>query len=142
MKRQAQQLLFTIDSPRATFDNLILHRILLTKEFTRLDFSYIATDYYIKGGWIRIHPESYLLNRNTGKQYKLIQAKNIPMAPNRHDFESTKDWAFFSLYFKPLPLENCTIDFIEAEQPEPTDFNLNGIDLNMHEGIGVFSYME
>jgi hypothetical protein len=140
MKRQVQQLIFTIDSPRATLDNLTLHRVLFTPEFTRLDFSYIATDYYICGGWIHIAPESYLLNRTTGKRYRLIQAENIPMAPHHHYFESSKDWAFFSLYFKPLPMENCTIDYVEAEQPEATDFNIYGIELNMHEGLGVYSF--
>jgi hypothetical protein len=139
MKRKTENLLFNVNNPRTTKDNLTLHRVFISKEFTRLDFSYIATNYYIKGGWIRIAPESYLLNSKNGKRYPLVQVDNIPLAPNRHEFESTKDWAFFSLYFKPIPKENCFIDFIEAENPTPDDFNIIGITLNMDEGIGVFS---
>lgn len=139
MKRQAKQLLFILENPSVIKGSLTLHRLLLTEEYTRLDFSYISPKYYIYGGWIRIAPESYLFNKNTGKKYKLIHTKNIPLAPNQYEFEASKDSAYFSLYFKPIPIENCEIDFIEDENLDPKNFNLKGILLNMNEGIKVFS---
>jgi hypothetical protein len=41
-----------------------------------------------------------------------------------------EDWTVFSLYFEPLPMQDCTIDIIEEETPDENDFNYYAIQLN------------
>jgi hypothetical protein len=53
----------------------------------------------------------------------LIEAKNIPLAPEKFEFESKEDWRVFTLYFKPFPIKSCNIDIIEEENPTKEDFS-------------------
>lgn len=134
MVTKNDSLLFEIpilDTPK---QNPTVLRVLLTKEFTRIDFGYTTPWYYDKGGWIKIAPKTYLENKETKEQYKLKEATGISIAPKRINFESKEDWQFFSLYFEPIPMKDCVLNMIEAEKPTPNDFNYYGIELKMKEG--------
>lgn len=125
-----------LDTPK---QNPIVLRILLTKEFTRIDFGYTTPWYYEKGGWIKISPKTYLQNAETKEKYKLKDATGISIAPKRNNFESTEDWQFFSLFFDPIPFKDCVLNMIEAEKPTPNDFNYYGIALKMKEGVEILN---
>lgn len=134
MLTKNESLLFEIPILDTSKQNPNFLRVILTKEFTRIDFGYTTPWYYIKGGWIKIEPETYLQNEETKEQYKLKEATGILIAPKRINFESTEDWQFFSLYFEPIPQNDCVLNMIEAEKPTPNDFNYYGIELKMKEG--------
>ena len=137
MTLKNESLLFEIpvlDTPK---QNPLILRIILTDESTRFDFGYTTPWYYVRGGWIKISPNTYLQVEGSEKKYELQDAVGIPIAPQRTDFESTKDWQFFSLYFKPIPKKDCVINLIEVEKPTENDFNYYGIELKMGQGIGV-----
>lgn len=120
-----------IDTPK---QNPKVLRVILTKEFTRIDFGYTTPWYYEKGGWIKISPKTYLQIEGSSEKFILKDAVGIPIAPKRINFESTEDWQFFSLYFEPIPKKDCTLNMIEAEKPTPNDFNYYGIVLKMDDG--------
>jgi hypothetical protein len=137
MAAPQKTLLFEIAEPELDFQNPQLLRILLSKEFTRIDFGYTTPWYYQKGGWITIAPKTYLKVEGKEDRYPLKDAVGIAIAPQRVNFKSTEDWQFFSLYFEPLPLNNCTIHMIESEKPTPNDFNFYDIQLNLAKGIEI-----
>jgi hypothetical protein len=105
-------------------------RFILSESFTRVDFGYAAPWIYIKGGWIKIAPHSYLKIKSSKEKFHLINAINIPISPNKHEFETKQDWTVFSLFFEPIPLKNCVVDLIEEDEPNENDFNFYGIELN------------
>jgi hypothetical protein len=111
--------------------NPVIMRIILSDQFTRIDFGYSAPWIYVRGGWIRIAQHTYIEVQGSQKKYELIEAKNIPLAPEKFEFESKEDWRVFSLYFKPIPLKSCVIDIIEEEQPDEKDFNFYGVSVNV-----------
>jgi len=130
-------LLFEIPELDTPKKNPKVLRVLLTKEFTRIDFGYTTPWYYDKGGWIKISSKTYLQVDGAPEKYALKDAVGIPIAPRRINFESTEDWQFFSLYFEPIPKKDCTLHMIEAEKPTPNDFNYYGIVLKVGEGMEV-----
>jgi hypothetical protein len=103
--------------------NPVILRAILSTEYTRIDFGYSAPWMYDKGGWIHIAPYTFLEVQSTNERFKLTGAINIPIAPERHDFESTEDWRVFSLYFEPIPVVDCSINIFEEENPNDDDFN-------------------
>lgn len=131
MVNRNKSLLIPLNIIREPNTNLVLFRVVMDKEFTRIDFGYVATDYFVKGGWIRISPETYLRRDGDNKKYKLTHADNIPIAPEQYHFKSTKDWQYFSLYFSPLPQESAIIDLIEEDIPDENDFNYYDIKLDL-----------
>ncbi len=74
-------------------------------------------------------PYTYIRVHGRAEKYGLKEARNIPLAPEQHHFDSTQDWRVFSLFFAPIPLVNCTLDIIEEENPTPDEFNYYGIRL-------------
>lgn len=110
--------------------NLQLLRVTLTKKHSKFDFGYQATEYYNKGGWVKIGKDTQIKVKGSSKKYILIKADNIPIGPEKHHFETTKDWLYFSLYFPSLPLKSCIIDLIENEPLQTSDFNFWDIELN------------
>ena len=62
-----------IDGGR-TYNNPSLLRISVGERETKIDFGYSACNIYIKGGWIRIHPDTYLEDTKTKLRYKVIKA--------------------------------------------------------------------
>jgi hypothetical protein len=130
-------LLFEIPEPEFDYHNPMLLRILHSDDFTRLDFGYTTPWYYVKGGWIKISPKTHLKVDGKEGKYLLKDAVGIAVAPEKIKFKSTEDWQFFSLYFDPIPLNNCRIHMIEAEKPTPNDFNFYDIELNLNKAIEI-----
>ena len=127
-------------------DNLQLLRITVTNLETKIDFGYQATSYYINGGWIKISPKTFIRPKGTNKKLILTNATNIPYGPEKLHFNSSIEWRYFSLHF-PSILEDSnnkksvmfdsaalriidSIDLIENEKGDDTDFNFYGIRLN------------
>ncbi|MEC4048825.1 hypothetical protein OX284_005250 [Flavobacterium sp. SUN046] len=115
--------------------NPVLLRIHLYPNYTKIDFGYVTTNKYDKGGWIRINQTTFIENTQTNERYFLTDAKGIAIAPEYLNFESTKDWQFFSLFFPTLPRKSCSINIIESEQNSPDYFNYYNIDLDMKKAI-------
>ncbi len=139
MKMRDKTLLLELNIIRRPNTNLVVLRALLDKEYTRIDFGYIATNHFIKGGWIRIAAETYLKIHGDDQKYQLTHADNIPIAPDHFNFQSNKDWQFFSLYFDPIPQKNMMIDIIEEENPDDNDFNYYGIELNIENAVEILN---
>jgi len=112
-----------------------LLRITTTPSYTKVDFGYQATSYYISGGWVRIEKNTFIRIVKTGEKLIVNRIENIPIAPQRLDFTSTKDWLYFSLYFPPLPKDIEIIDLIEAEKGDTKDFNYFKIELSQNNAI-------
>lgn len=109
--------------------SLQLLRIEAREKYTKIDFGYQTKDYYPNGGWINISRETYILT-NDKKKLKITDAENIPFAPDQHEFDTTKDYRFFSLYFPPLPKGTDKIDLIEADDSSSDWFNFMNIDVS------------
>lgn len=137
MKPQNKKLLFHPIVQKCDSGNPDLLRILLTPEYTKIDFGYIAKDIYINGGWIRIAPETFIEDTHTKQRYTLVNAENIPLAPVHHYFETKKDWRYFSLYFPAIPQKDCILNIIEIENGTLNDFNYYEVALTMQEGVEV-----
>lgn len=129
MKKTSKNYLLSFDAGDQSEMNPQIFRILLGEDYTRIDFGYVAPWEYIRGGWIRIDPATFIQIEGAEKRYNLTDAKNIPVYPEHHHFESKEDWCVFSLFFEPIPLKDSVIDIIEAENPKDTDFNYYGIKL-------------
>jgi len=129
MRKTISRYLAKIETGQQRKTNPSIMRVILSAEQVRIDFAYAAPWIYVRGGWIRISPNTYIKVQGQEKQYKLIEAKNIAIAPNQHHFESKQDWCVFSLIFEPIPIKDCRIDVIEEEKPTPNDFNYYGIHL-------------
>jgi len=136
MKNQTKDLLFHVNAVSGK-DNPSLLRVILGAQTTRLDFGYVATSYYIKGGWITIAPETYLQIKGDTKKYQLLDAIGISQAPVKLKFKSTKDFQFFSLHFEALPQTDLIFDMIEKLNGTPNDFNYYGIAIKWKDGVEV-----
>ena len=112
-------------------------RVILSDQYTRIDFGYVAPWIYVRGGWITIAPHTFIKVHGSSKYHKLIEAKNIPLAPEQFEFESTEDWRVFSLYFEPIPLADCQFDIIEEENPTQNDFNFYNIMITINNKLKV-----
>jgi hypothetical protein len=133
--KNIEPILFEIVENKDIPDNPKVLRIILDPEFTRIDFGYNATRKYIKGGWIRMSPKTYVQVEGSTDKYLIKDTSGITIAPKKVVFQSVKDWQFFTLYFEPIPQIDCVINIIEEEKPSPSDFNYYGIELKMIEGI-------
>lgn len=123
MRKEIKRYLPEISLSNSNRDNPQLLRIILSEEQTQIDFGYAASSIYINGGWIRISPDTFIQIKGAEKRFKLTGAKNISIAPEVVEFESKTDWCVFSLFFEPIPIKDCIIDMIEAQNPTPNDFN-------------------
>ena len=132
---------FTIDAKNEKKNPSIM-RVILAEEYIQVDMGYAAPDIYINGGWIDISPNTFISVQGSEKQYSLIEARNITLAPQKINFESKADWCVFSLFFKPIPIEACTIDIIESLTPTKNDFNYYSIQLNSVSSIQLLSNIE
>jgi len=109
--------------------NPTILRILLSEQFTQIDFGYAAPWMYIKGGWIDIAPQTYIRKVDSKEKFKLINALNIPISQERHNFETKADWKVRSLFFEPIPIKDSVIEIIEKENPNENNLNYYGISL-------------
>lgn len=132
--KSIEPILFEIAENKDIADNPKVLRVILDREFTRIDFGYNATRKYIKGGWIRMSPKTYVQVQGSSEKFLLKETTGITIAPKKVEFQSVKDWQFFTLYFEPIPQKDCVINIIEEEKPSPNDFNYYGIELKMDEG--------
>lgn len=132
--KSSEPILFEIAENKDIADNPKVLRVILDREFTRIDFGYNATRKYIKGGWIRMSPKTYIEVQGSDEKFLLKETTGITIAPKKVVFQSVKDWQFFTLYFEPIPQKDCVINIIEEEKPSPNDFNYYGIELKMDEG--------
>jgi hypothetical protein len=109
----------------------------LFPEFTKIDFGYITTDKYIQGGWIKISPDTFIENVVTKERYVLTNATGITIAPAKRNFESNKDWQYYSLFFPPIKQTDTVINIIEKVKGNKNDFNYYNIELKMPEAIEI-----
>lgn len=130
MKSKKTHKLYNLPEHDSKKDNLKLLRVLSTPEYLKIDFGYFTTDYYTRGGWVKMDKDTFVRNTKNGKEYKLIDTVNIPIAPAGLDFNTSHDWLYFSLIFEPISSTTKVIDVIESDPGEPTDFNLYNIELS------------
>lgn len=135
--KKNKTFLFTINKKGHAKSNPDLLRIILSPDYTKIDFGYTAKEMYIKGGWIRMEKDTFIEIKETAARYVLTQAVGIPINPEHHYFDSTKEWRYFSLYFPAIPQTNCTINIIEIENGSRNDFNYYEIEIGMENGIEV-----
>ena len=135
MEKVTPSLLFEINEQE--IQNPKMLRVVLTENYTRIDFGYTTPWFYEKGGWITISPDTYLKLKHLEYKFSLINTEGIAISPKRLDFESTEDWQFFSLFFEPIPSTECVFDMIESDNPTKNDFNYYGIQLDCKNGFKV-----
>ena len=132
--KSSEPILFEIAENKDIAENPKVLRVILDPKFTRIDFGYNATWQFFKGGWIRMSPKTYVQVQGSPEKFLLKETTGITIAPKKVVFQSVKDWQFFTLYFEPIPQNNCVINIIEEEKPSPNDFNYYGIALKMDKG--------
>lgn len=118
--------------------NPILLRISLFPELTKIDFGYITTEKYDNGGWIKISPNTFIENSESKKRYSMTSAAGITIAPELRNFESKKDWQYFSLFFPAIPQKDCVLNIIEIENGNHNDFNYYNIALKMGDAVEIW----
>ncbi len=105
-------------------------RISQEEELTRIDFAVHASPIRIKGGWVRMEPETFIRPVNTGLKLNMVHAVNIPVAPAKHWFKNKTQCLYYTLYFPALPEDVVAIDIIEREAARPHNyFNFYGVSL-------------
>jgi hypothetical protein len=107
---------------------LKIMRLEKEEEFTRIDFAYYPDEKYVNGGWVQMQPDAFLRPCGSSDRFTLVKALNIPLAPNKHHFTSTKEALYYTLYFPGLPKGTSSIDIIEKEAPG-TYFNFYGVSM-------------
>jgi hypothetical protein len=137
MIKNNKKLVFHLNIKGHDESNPILLRINLFPEFTKIDFGYITTNKYNKGGWIKISPDTFIENIETKERYTMTNAVGITIAPAKRNFESNKDWQYFSLYFPPIKQKDTFINIIEKIKGNKNEFNYYDIPLKMQDGIEI-----
>ena len=72
---------------------------------------YVSKTIYINGGWVNIHPTTFLVRED--ETLPLLHAENIPMAPGMHMFKRPGEIKHFTLIFPAIPKEWAAFSFIE-----------------------------
>ena len=137
MIKNSKKLVFNLNVLGHGESNPVLLRINLFPEVTKIDFGYITTDKYINGGWIKISPDTYIENVVTKERFVMTKAIGITVAPALRNFESKKDWQYFSLFFPPIKQKDTLINIIEVLNGNKNDFNYYNIELKMADGIEI-----
>ncbi len=137
MIKNSKKLVFNLNVLGHGESNPVLLRINLFPEVTKIDFGYITTDKYINGGWIKISPDTYIENVVTKERYVMTKAIGITVAPALRNFESKKDWQYFSLFFPPIKQKDALINIIEVLNGNKNDFNYYNIELKMADAIEI-----
>ena len=137
MIKKNKKLVFNLNVIGHGESNPILLRISLYPDVTKIDFGYVTTDKYDKGGWIKIAPETFIENTVTKERFVLTNAVGITIAPAKRNFESKKDWQYFSLYFPPIPQKDCTLNIIEIIKGNKNDFNYYNVPIKMENAIEI-----
>jgi len=137
MIKSSKKLVFNLNVLGHGESNPVLLRINLFPEFTKIDFGYITTDKYIQGGWIKISPDTFIENVVTKERYVLTNATGITIAPAKRNFESNKDWQYYSLFFPPIKQTDTVINIIEKVKGNKNEFNYYNVELKMSDGIEI-----
>jgi hypothetical protein len=137
MIKNNKKLVFNLNMLGHGASNPVLLRINLFPEFTKVDFGYITTDKYDYGGWIKISPDTFIENVVTKERYVLTNATGITIAPAKRNFESKKDWQYYSLFFPPIKQNDTVINIIEKVKGNKNEFNYYNIELKMSEAIEI-----
>ena len=82
---------------------------------TVIYFKYTAPEKYLNGGWVCAGKDFFMRDCETKLKYNLIKANNIPICPERHDFQYQGQILEFNLVFPALPSSTTDIDIIEDE---------------------------
>lgn len=137
MIKKNKKIVFNLNIIGHGESNPILLRISLYPEITKIDFGYVTTDKYNYGGWIKIAPETFIENTVTKERFVLTNAVGITLAPAKRNFESNKDWQYFSLYFPAIPQKDCTLNIIEKIKGNKNDFNYYNVALKMENAVEI-----
>ncbi|MBK6525187.1 MAG: hypothetical protein IPG07_06265 [Crocinitomicaceae bacterium] len=108
---------FNTNQPSHSNASQKLMSIELTDEYTRIDFEYTSSYQYINGGWINMHPRSFIRVVDSGTKYPLLRTENIPLKPTLYVFKASGVKHYYSLFFAAIPKDTLTIDIIELEAP-------------------------
>ena len=98
-----------------------------TDEFTRIDFIYRSSEIYDNGGWIQMDANAYIQPVGSTRQYRLVRAIGIPIAPLKYYFKKQGEYHTYTLIFPALPKNTTQIDIIEKLAPG-TYFNFFNVD--------------
>lgn len=81
--------------------------------YTYLRCTFYTSPKYTSGWWVNIFKTSYLVNTLLNERLELLQAINIPFAPERHYLKKRGDSLNFTLIFPKTPMHWEYFDFIE-----------------------------
>ncbi len=99
-------------SIRTRGDNkLIFKRVIIADSYTALEMSTnnnYGSGYYI---WCQIAKGTHLICG--GRNYAMIKAEGIKIAPDKSYFSGSNSTLNFTLYFEPIPRNATSIDFYE-----------------------------
>jgi len=135
MIKNKKKLVFHFNKHGESASNPLLLRINLFLEYTKIDFGYVTTDRYDNGGWIKIAPETFIENVATKERFIMTNAIGITVAPALRNFESNKDWQYFSLYFPPIEQKEGALNIIEVVNGSKDDFNYYNIPLKLKDAV-------
>lgn len=99
------------------------------EKYTLIEFHYRTSELYANGGWINIHPGSFIQPFGTNKKMGLWKAFDVPLAPKKRYFEYIWTHHTFALLFAPLPKKTTCINIIESYLPG-THFNFRELDFS------------
>lgn len=83
-------------------------------EHVKITFCYINP--YDFGAWVDIGPNCFIRPINSDVKLVLLKTEEMPIKPDRIEFEKSGDMVYYSLIFPPLPKDVTEIDIIEDEQ--------------------------
>jgi len=125
--------LITICNPafeRRSSNYMDIMRIVLTEDYTKIDFIHYPDKKYINGGWVQIQRNMFIRTLGSKDKLTLLKAINIPIAPNKHWYKSVHECLYFTLLFPSIPKSTTHIDIIEIEGGDSTFFNFYGVSMN------------
>ena len=79
---------------------------------TLIHCSYVSKEMYVNGGWVNIHPTTFLQS-DSGACISMIDAQFIPLAPQKHYFTRCGQLKQFTLLFPKIPTDWQSFDLIE-----------------------------
>jgi hypothetical protein len=85
------QTAFNPDIIKKTEPQVDVMRIEQTQEYTRIDFVHYAYPNFINGGWVHIMPQTFIRSVDRSIILPMVEAINIPVAPNRHLYKNTRE---------------------------------------------------
>ena len=129
--KELEQLVYKPMVIHQVSDSTEILRIENDPNFTRIDFIHYATPIYINGGWVQLYSKTFIRPVGSNLCLTLVNAINIPIAPKKHYYKSTKDFLCYTLVFPALPPGTQSIDIIEKEIPgDNTWFNFYGVSMD------------